>query len=254
MEQPEQDSSEQLLTEGERFIFGGGDGGRFGRPLGGSGIGDIRWRPRPAADGGGGDPMGDGPRRIGRGGGGLRSGGGEGETGKRLLGRIGEGLRPRCRGGGGNGDRERGLRLRRDGGPPPPPLPYRPPGGGGLPWPPPESESELLASSSMYIFLKPVWRQRFGSFSSASRSFLSQVSFGKARALRITLSISLRLPAGWLGSVIRTWLGFRSMRSLLPPPPRDGDGLRRVRRPAMGILRSMVTTVRSRATRTRARN
>lgn len=91
----------------------------------------------------------------------------------------------------------------------------------------------------MYIFLKPVWRQRFGSFSSASSSFLSQVSFGKARALRITLSISLRLPAGWLGSVIRTWFGFRSMRSLLPPPPRDGDGLRRVRRPAMGILRSM---------------
>lgn len=96
MEQPEQDSSEQLLTEGERFILGGGDGGRFGRPLGGSGIGDNRWRlrPLPADDGGGGDPMGDGPRRIGLGGGGLRSGGGEGETGKRLLARIsGEGLR-----------------------------------------------------------------------------------------------------------------------------------------------------------------
>lgn len=87
MEQPEQDSSEQLLTEGDRFIFGGGDGGRFGRPLDGIGIGDIRWRLRP--DGGGGEPIGE-ARRICLGGGGsgcLRSegdrlgGGGDGETG-----------------------------------------------------------------------------------------------------------------------------------------------------------------------------
>lgn len=125
---------------------------------------------------------------TGSGGGGEREdgrrliGGGEGEmgSGRRFL-IGGDGLR-RCRSGGDLGDR---LRLRRAGSP----FPKRPP-------PPPRSLSELLGSSSMYIFLNPVWRQRFGSFSSTSSSFLSQVSLGKARAFRITLSISLRFPAG----------------------------------------------------------
>lgn len=146
------------------LTFGGGDGGRFGRPLGG-GNGDIRPRPRP---GGGGDPIGCPPgdlrrnsggdgRRIGLGGGGLRSGGGDGDGRRRIGGGEGETGTRRLRSGEGLrrwriiGERDR-LRLRRPGGPPPPPLPYLP--GGGR-WGP-ASESELLASSSMYIFLKPV--------------------------------------------------------------------------------------------------
>lgn len=170
MEHPEQDSSEQLVMDGDRAILGGGDGGRLTRGLGG-GIGDMRrTTPRrgdPEFDRRGDFPrwksgMGDGRRSI-RGGGerGLRfiigsGGGGEIEAGRRRIGggdgemggrrfRIGgDGLR-RCRSGGERTDRLR-LRLR---------LRLRTRGGGPLPYRP-RSLSELLGSSSIYIFLKPV--------------------------------------------------------------------------------------------------
>lgn len=212
MEQPEQDSSEQLVIDGERLILGGGDGGRLTRGLGG-GIGDIRRttprRGEPETERSGDFPRwkaagGDGRRNIrgggerglrfitGSGGGGeidagrRRIGGGDGEIGTRRFLIGGDGLL-RWRNGGDRADLLR-LRLR---------LRLRERPRGGIPFPyRPRSLSELLGSSSMYIFLNPVWRHRFGSFSSTSSSFLSQVSLGKARAFRITLSISLRFPAG----------------------------------------------------------
>lgn len=66
---------------------------------------------------------------------------------------------------------------------------------------------------------------RFGSFSSTSNNFLSQYpfAFGEARAFFITLSISLRRPAGSDGSVMRECVGFRSMRSLLEAVCRELD-------------------------------
>lgn len=169
MEHPEQDSSEQLVIDGDRAFLGGGDGGRLIRGLGG-GIGDMRrTNPRrgdpeverrgdfPRWNSGGGDGRriirGGGERglrfMIGSGGGGemdagrRRIGGGDGEMGGRRFLIGGDGLRL-CRSGG--GERADRLRLR---------LRLRTRGGGPFPYRP-RSLSELLGSSSMYIFLNPV--------------------------------------------------------------------------------------------------